>query len=110
MFKYRSEFVKKIKNEYDKSEYPSGFSRQNTLKLKIFLKYLTDLYPKFLQYVEKNKFEACIIEKEIERNDDGSPKSPTNLEEAMKHRQEIYIKPPEELEELGLINKNLKKT
>ena len=110
MFQYSNEFVEKIKSEKGKEEYPSGFSRQHTSKLKIFLKYLTDLYPKFLHYVEKNQFEACIVEKEIPRNTDGSPKSPINLEDAMKDMQEIYIKTLEELAELGLTNESTNKS
>ena len=85
--KYHNEFVKKD----IRGKYPSGFSRQNIYKLKIFLKYLTELYPKFLQYKEINKFDSAVVSVDIEQNADGSPKSPIHLTNAMNDGQEIYL-------------------
>lgn len=114
MHQYRAEFVKKISRKNGDAEYSSGFSKQHSLKLKVFLKYLTDMYPNFLQYevfshTEKNGEtvdESYLREKEIPRNKDGSPASPINLTDAMIDSQEIYICKLEELAELGLLNKS----
>lgn len=84
--KYQNEFVEK-----NKDKYPSGFSRQNTAKLKILLKYLTELYPQFLQYNETGKFDAELVRVDVAQNKDGSPKSPIHLTTAMNNRQEIYL-------------------
>lgn len=111
MLKYYAEFVKKITRKNGDAVYPSGFSKQNCSKLKVLLKYLTDMYPTFLQYevfshtelTGEKVDESFLSEKEIQRNADGSPKSPVNLTSAMNDSQEIYLFHTEELAELGLL-------
>ena len=102
MLNHQKEFVAKVERKDRRAEYPSGFSKQNNLKLKIFLKYLTKLYPKFLQWKEVNDLDSLLISRTVQTNAYGSPKKPDQLIRAMTDAQEIYFWKPEELEEIGL--------
>lgn len=102
MLEHEVEFVAKVERKNRRAEYSSGFSRQNGQNLKIFLSYLTELYPNFLQWKELNEFDPILISKAVQTNADGSPKNPEHLLQAIKDAQEIYLWEAEELEELGL--------
>ena len=102
MLAHQKEFVAKVERKDRRAEYPSGFSKQNNLKLKIFLKYLTKLYPKFLQWKEVNALDSYLISRTVQTNAYGSPKKPDQLIRAMTDAQEIYFWETEELEEIGL--------
>ena len=108
MLECENEFVTKVERKERRAEYPSGFSKQNNLKLKIFLRYLTELYPNFLQWKEVNEFDSYLFSRAVQTNADGSPKNPEQLMQAMKDAQEIYFKETEELEEIGLPTGNEK--
>lgn len=107
MLENQLEFVAKVERKdrqgnVRRVEYPSGFSRSNNRNLKIFLKYLTTLYPNFLQWKALNEFDSLLLSKSVEQNADGSPKNLEHLMQAMRESQEIYLWEDEELEEIGL--------
>ena len=101
MLEHQGEFVTKVERKSRRAEYPSGFSKQNNLKLKIFLRYLTELYPSFLQWKEVNEFDSYLISRMVQKNSDGAP-NPNQLWQAMTEAQEIFFCETEELEEIGL--------
>ena len=102
MTEHQKEFVTKVERKNRRAEYPSGFSRQNNLNLKIFLRYLTEMYPRFWQWEEENEFDAYLFSREVQKDVDGAPKNPEQLMQAMRDSQEIFFFEPEELEEIGL--------
>lgn len=102
MLEHQKEFVTKVERKERRAEYPSGFSKQNNLKLELFLKYLTKLYPNFFQWKEVNELDSYLFSRTVQTNSDGSPKNPKQLIQAMKDAQEIYFWETEELEEIGL--------
>ena len=102
MLAHQKEFVTKVERKERRAEYPSGFSKQNNLKLKTFLKYLTKLYPKFLKWKEVNDLDSYLISRKVRTNAYGAPKVPDQLIRAMTDAQEIYFWETEELEEIGL--------
>ena len=105
MLEHQQEFVTKVERKTRRAEYPSGFSKQNNLKLKIFLRYLTELYPTFLQWKEVKELDfyyPYLFSKEVQKHNDGTPKNPEQLLQAMRESQEIYFWETEELEEIGL--------
>ena len=107
MLEHSVEFVAKVERkdrngQVRRAEYSSGFSIQNEQNLKIFLSYLTELYPNFLQWKELNEFDAILLRRQVETNQDGSPKNTEHLLQAIRETQEIYFYETEDLEELGL--------
>ena len=102
MTEHAQEFVTKVERKNRRAEYPSGFSRQNNLNLKIFLRYLTKLYPAFFQWKATNEFDSYLFAENVKKTADGLPKNLEQLMQAMRDSQEIYFWEAEELEEAGL--------
>lgn len=125
MLKHQKEFVAKVERKNRRAEYSSGFSKQNNLKLKIFLRYLTKLYPQFLIDKKASDFETkdekseekkatdspkksaltlfqVVCSQSVEKNSDGTPKKPDQLWRAIKDELEIDFLKAEQLEEMGL--------
>lgn len=107
MLENQEEFVAKIERKSREGvvrskEYPSGFSLSNGRKLKVFLKYLTELYPTFLQVKTLDEFDSLVLSKTVEQNADGSPKNIEQLMQSMREAHEIYFWENEALEEIGL--------
>ena len=102
MVAHGNEFVRKVERKERRAEYPSGFSKQNNMKLKIFLRYLTELYPSFSQFKEVNEFDSYLFSRAVQTNKDGSPKTPEQLMRAMREEQGIHLFETAELEEIGL--------
>lgn len=113
MIQNQEEFVAKIERKTREGiirtvEYPSGFSLSNGRKLKVFLKYLTELYPTFLQLKTIDEFDSVLLSKAVEQNADGSPKNPEHLMQSIRDSHEIYFLDDEALEEIGLPTGNEK--
>ncbi|MBR0260696.1 MAG: hypothetical protein IJQ85_02770 [Selenomonadaceae bacterium] len=113
MIQNQEEFVAKIERKTREGiirtvEYPSGFSLSNGLKLKVFLKYLTELYPTFLQLKTLDEFDTVLLSKAVEQNADGSPKNPEQLMQSIRESHDIYFLDDEALEEIGLPTGNEK--
>lgn len=125
MLNHQKEFVAKVERKNRRAEYPSGFSKQNNLKLKIFLRYLTKLYPQFLIDKKESDFDTeeekseekkakvmpkksaptlfqVVDSQSVEKNSDGTPKKPDQLWRAIKDELEIDFLKAEQLEEMGL--------
>ena len=125
MLNHQKEFVAKVERKNRRAEYPSGFSKQNNLKLKIFLRYLTKLYPQFLIDKKEHDFNTedekseekkakgapkkpaptlfqVVDSQSVEKNSDGTPKKPDQLWRAIKDELEIDFLKAEQLEEMGL--------
>lgn len=125
MLDHQKEFVAKVERKNRRAEYPSGFSKQNNLKLKIFLRYLTKLYPQFLIDKKEHDFNTedekseekkakgapkkpaptlfqVVDSQSVEKNSDGTPKKPDQLWRAIKDELEIDFLKTEQLEAMGL--------
>lgn len=125
MLTHQKEFVAKVERKNRRAEYPSGFSKQNNLKLKIFLRYLTKLYPQFLIDKKENDFNTedekseekkakgapkkpaptlfqVVDSQSVEKNSDGTPKKPDQLWRAIKDELEIDFLKEEQLKAMGL--------
>ena len=87
--------------EYQKSfrlnRNESGYSFRNMERFKILLKYLTLLYPKMWFLSKKDEFNQV----DIKKNEDGTPKTPQHLINAMLESQEIDLPEYVELSEYG---------
>ena len=108
MIEHANEFVAKVERKNRRAEYPSGFSKQNNLNLKIFLRHLTKMYPAFFQWKEENEFDSYLLTKNVQKDKDDLPKNLEHLIQAMRDAQEIYFWEDEELEEIGLPTGNKK--
>lgn len=102
MLKHQREFVSKVERKDGRAEYSSGFSKQNERNLKVFLSYLKEMYPYFLQWKELNEFDSILLSQEVKTKADGSPQNPKHLLQAIEDTLEIYLPETEELEEMGL--------
>lgn len=113
MLENQEEFVAKIELKTRDGvvravKYPSGFSVSNGRKLKVFLKYVTELYPTFLQLKTLDEFDTVLLSKMVEQNADGSPKNIEQFMQSIRESHEIYFWEDEELEEIGLPTGNEK--
>lgn len=113
MLENQEEFVAKSERKTREGnvrcvKYPSGFSVSNGRKLKVFLKYLTELYPTFCKVKTLNEFDTVLLSKVVEQDVDGSPKNIEQLMQSMRESHEIYFLEADEREELGLPTGNEK--
>ena len=107
MLENQNEFVAKVERKdrsgrVRRADYPSGFSRLNEQKLRVFLKYLTQFYPTFLQFKELNEFDFVVLSKAVPTNADGSPKNIEQFMQAVRELNDIYFWEEDELAEIGL--------
>ena len=84
-------------HEFCKDKHDAGYSEQNLIRLRAFLKYLTVLYPEVERFTINDTFKRLPITTNI----DGTPKIPAHLTTSMFDMQEIDLPEYSELPDYG---------